>query len=123
MYQDDYILDKVGAEGLSIEKKASILEQVRTHIGEAISEQLTEQQLNEYQAIIDDNDVVIHLWLEQNVPDYKNTYAFQQLAEAYHTDPERNRPEKLFATVAWVEVNVPNVKEITDRVIDTFKIQ
>jgi hypothetical protein len=121
MSQDEYIIKRLGAETLSAELQNDILEAVRVLIGEAISEGLSEQQVNEYEAIIDDHEIAIDLWLKQHVPNYKDSVVYQQFVEGYEEDPEHNRPEKLFANLAWVELNVPNVKGITNKVIDEFK--
>ena len=121
MQADDYIIEKLGIESYDDERKALILDQVRTYIGEAISKTLSAQQLHQYQEIIDANDAVIQPWLEKNIPNYKENPVYQQLEAGREDDPEQNDPAKIFAGLAWVEVNVPNVKEITDEVLDAFK--
>jgi hypothetical protein len=123
MSQDEYIIERLGAGTLSEQLQSDILDEVRVLIGKAISEGLTEQQMNEYQAIIDDHEIAIDLWLKQYAPQYKESAVYQQFVEGFEADPEHNRPEKLFANLAWVELNVPNVKEITNKVIDDFKAQ
>lgn len=121
MQSDEYILSKLDTEKLTDEQKSAVLEQVRTIIGETISEQLSEEQLNEYQQIINEDIDVIQEWLEQNVPEYKKSVVYREIAAHVEADPEHNNPEKIFASIAWVELNVPNVKEITDRVLETFE--
>lgn len=121
MQQDEYILKELGGESFPAERQELILEQVRTLVGEAISSQLTEQQKDEYQAIIDAQDSVIQPWLEQNIPEYKKSSVYQEFEAAYETDPEHNDPAKLFASIAWIELNVKNIKEIIDDVISIYK--
>jgi len=115
MYQDEDILAKLGASDAPDDEKALLLEQVRTLVGEAISDTLSEQQLTEYQAIIDDDTSVINAWLEQNIPEYKTHPLYEEFAEANKGDAE-----KLFASVAWIEVNVPTRQEIIETVIENF---
>ena len=121
MQPDEYIIEQLSIEAFSKAEQEEMLNEVRMRIGEAVSESLSEQQLNEYQAIIDANDSVIQPWLEQNVPEYKNTVVYQQLVEDSASDPEHNDPAKLFANLAWVELNIPNRKEIADAVITDYK--
>ena len=121
MIQDEAILKQIGMENAPEAERLAALDQLQTFIGEAISATLSEQQLNEYQAIIDDDTEVIDAWLENNVPDYKNAALYQEFAEGFDSDPEQNSPEKLFATVAWIELNVPNRQAIVDEVIANFK--
>jgi hypothetical protein len=123
MQHSEYILEALGATHLSDEQKTQLLEQIHTLVGEAISTQLTEEQLKEYQAIIDDRKLVIELWLKQHLPEYKNSVAYQEIVAAAKQDPEHNNPEKIFANLAWIKLNVPDIKKITDTVIQDFKTQ
>ncbi len=121
MQPDEYIIEKLSIEAFSKKEQNEMLDEVRMLIGDAVSDELTEQQLNEYEAIINANDEVIQPWLEQNVPDYKTNPVYQQFEDDYNSDPEHNDPAKLFATIAWIELNVPNRKEIADAVIKDYK--
>lgn len=121
MQDDTYIVERLAIASQPKEQIALQLEQVKTLIGEEISARLTPQQLHEYEAIINNEHTVITQWLHANAPEYKNTFLFKQLEETYHDDPEHNSSEKLFATLAWVKKNVPDVEVIRDAVIDRFK--
>lgn len=121
MQPDEYIIEQLSIEAFSKTEQQDMLDEVRMLIGEAVSDTLSEQQLTEYEAIINANDAVIQPWLEQNVPEYKTTPAYQQLEQDSADDPEHNDPAKLFAGLAWLELNVPNKKEITDAVISDYK--
>lgn len=118
---DDDMVKRLGIEGQSKERIALQLEQVRTLVGEAISARLTPQQVHEYEAIINNDQTVITKWLQENMPEYKTTFLFHQLQETAHDDPEHNSSEKLFASLAWVNKNVPDVQTITDSVIEQYK--
>lgn len=121
MQPDEYIIEQLSIEAFSAGEQQEMLNEVRMRIGEAVSEGLSDIQLDEYQAIIDADNTVIQPWLKKNVPEYKNTVVYQQLKEDAASDPEYNDPAKLFATLAWIELNVPNRKEITDAVIADYK--
>lgn len=122
MYQsDEKIIEQLGIANLPADEQQRMIEEVQVRIGELVSENLTEQQLNEYQAIIDDDKEVIDAWLDLNVPDYKNSAAYQAFEEDYKDDPEFNNPAKLFASLAWIEFNVPNLEEVMQQGIDTYK--
>ena len=121
MQPDDYIIEQLSIEAFSAAEQQEMLDEVRMRVGEAVSESLSDAQLDEYQAIIDADNTVIQPWLKKNVPEYKNTVVYQQLKEDAASDPEHNDPAKLFANLAWIELNVPNRKEITDAVIADYK--
>ena len=84
-------------------------------MGEAISETLTEQQLTEYQAIIDNDESVIDAWLDQNIPAYKTHPLYEEL-----TSGDENDASKMFASIAWIEVNVPDRQKIIESVVANF---
>lgn len=121
MYTNDDIIEKLGLSHLSQAEQEAVLIKVHTLIGEAIVEHLTEQQYNEYEAIINANNSVIQSWLAQNVPEYKNSEVYEELEASYKDDPEHNDPAKIFANLAWVEKNVTNKQEIVDKVIADYQ--
>jgi len=121
MYQDEQIIEQLNIAELPDDEKTAVINEAQVRIGEAVSAELTDEQLNEYQAIIDDNEQVITAWLEKNVPNYKDEAIYQSFEEAVDSDPERNNPAKLFASIAWVQLTVPHIQEIVAKAIDDFK--
>lgn len=121
MYDEAAILEALGATHAPEEKQQQLLDQVGLHIGREIEAGLSEQQRNEYKAILDARQSVIDTWLEQNMPAYKESELYKELVIGYESDPERVQPEKVIASIGWVTANVPNLDEIIDRVVDAFK--
>jgi hypothetical protein len=121
MYQEHQLVEQLGIGSLPQERQAEILEELNFKIGQAIAADYSEQQTKEYEAIVNDNKDVIDAWLAQNVPDYKNSPVYKELAADYSEDPEHINPAKVFASLAWTQVNSPNAQEIVTQVIDDFK--
>lgn len=121
MYQDEQIIEQLGIGDWPEEKQREVLEIATVRFGNAITDSLTEQQFNEYKAIVDDNQEVIDAWLDQNVPDYKESPVYKEIQGGYDADPEKNNPAKLFASIAWIQVNVPNVQDIIAKALDEYK--
>lgn len=121
MYEREQLIELLGIQAWPEEKQDEAVEVAVYKIGEATTSQLTEQQFNEYQAIVDDNHAVIDSWLATNVPDYKDSPVYQGLEAGYDEDPEKNNPAKLFASVAWIQLNVPNVQELIAKALDGYK--
>lgn len=121
MIQEDEIIEKLGIASFDSAEQRAIIEEATYRVGEAVSQALTEQQLNEYGAIVDDNEAVITSWLDQNVPDYKDQAVYQQFVQDYDGDPEKNNPAKLYASLAWVQKNIPNAQAAIDATLDTYK--
>lgn len=121
MYDRAQLIESLGIQAWPEAKQDKAVEIATFRIGSAITDQLSEQQFNEYTAIVDDNQKVIETWLEQNVPDYKQSPVYQGIVDEYDNDPEKNSPAKLFATMAWIQVNVPEIETLIQKTLSTFK--
>ena len=121
MYQENQLVEQLGIGNLPQEKQVELLEEFNFKVGQALSAEYSEQQMNEYEAIINDDHAVIDAWLDQHVPDYKESPVYQELASGYDTDPEHINPAKVFASLAWTQVNSPNAQDTIAKVLDDFK--
>lgn len=77
---DDNLLRELGLGDLPVEEKnkmlAHIYETLEMRVGMRLAEQMTDQQLDEFERFIDTNDEAGALkWLETNFPDYKQVVA------------------------------------------------
>ena len=82
---DNELLIELGLGDLPADEKnamlAHIYETLEMRVGMRLAEQMTNEQLDEFESFIDDNDERGALsWLETNFPNYKAVVA-QQLAE------------------------------------------
>src|SRR6059058_1304652 len=81
MFQlDDNLLQQLGLGSLPPAEKnkmlAHIYETLELRVGMKLAEQMTDQQLDEFEAFIDKNDEAGALkWLETNFPHYKDVVA------------------------------------------------
>lgn len=81
MFQlDDNLLRELGLGDLPAAEKnkmlAHIYETLELRVGMKLAEQMTDAQLDEFEAFIDKNDEAGALkWLETNFPDYKKVVA------------------------------------------------
>ncbi|MDO4729930.1 MAG: DUF5663 domain-containing protein [Candidatus Saccharibacteria bacterium] len=116
MYQfDESFLDTVGLSAMPQEQRAPFLEyaqeQLEVRIGEAMSKELSEEQLNEFDRIADNDSDTIQNLLAQ-MGDYKNDADFQSILA--NTGAAEDDPEVLnnFVTVKWLEKNCPQYRTI-----------
>jgi len=77
---DDNLLQELGLGALSPEDKRVMLghiyETLEMRVGMTLAQQMTDEQLNEFERFIDANDEAGALkWLETNFPDYKQVVA------------------------------------------------
>lgn len=114
------MISRLGIGELSETEQADILDEANRRIGENLSSGLNEQQINEYQAIIDGNQAVIDAWLEQNVPDYKESPIYQEIDAGFATDPDQVPADKAFAAMAWVQQHTPDALETIEKVLTDY---
>lgn len=79
---DDNLLKELGLGALPADEKnkmlAHIYETLEMRVGMKLAEQMTSEQLDEFESYIDKNDEAGALkWLETNFPDYKQVVANQ----------------------------------------------
>ncbi len=121
MQDEQYIIDTLEIGDWPEDKRGPAVVEATMRIGNAIVGSLSEQQYNEYKAIVDDNQEVINAWLDQNIPDYKENPAFKEIEAGYEADPEKNDPAKLFASLAWMQLNVPDIQERIAKTLEEYK--
>jgi hypothetical protein len=77
---DDNLLQELGLGALSPDDKRAMLghiyETLEMRVGMTLAQQMTNEQLDEFEAFIDSNDEAGALkWLETNFPNYKQVVA------------------------------------------------
>lgn len=77
---DDNLLQELGLGGLSPDDKRAMLghiyETLEMRVGMTLAQQMTNEQLDEFESFIDSNDEAGALkWLETNFPNYKQVVA------------------------------------------------
>ena len=117
------LLTDLGLDRFSPEEQDRIYEDFTYELGAAISDGLSDEQLEEFTQIINGNDDVIQPWLADHMPAYREDPSFQELQVGYDEDPEKVSPEKVFASIAWVRVNRPDFESIVARTKREFKAQ
>jgi len=115
------LIQELGIEAFTPEEQTNIIDKFQIEIGEALSEGLSEQQLAEYQSIIDGDQEVIDTWLAANAPDYKDTIAYKEFAIGFEEDPDQVPADKVFASMAWVQQHSPNLNDTIESIKRTFK--
>lgn len=108
---DEDLITELGLEHLTTDQQQDIIDELSVRIGQELLGQLTQTQIDEYEAIINGEQPVIDAWLAANDPEYKETVAYQELSVGYDEDPEKVPADKVYASMAWVEKNSPQLAE------------
>ena len=110
MNTDDLIAE-LGIERLTPAQQQSVIDELNMRVGEAVLGGLSAEQVKEYEAIINGHQEVITAWLTANDPGYADTVAYQQLAQGFEDDPDKVPADKVYASMAWIEKNNPNLAQ------------
>lgn len=122
MLEDSVAIKELEIENLSEEQQQNVLDEYKMQIGEALAKNLSEEQLAEFESIINGDQAVIDSWLAGNRPDYLNDSRYQEIAEATSADnPENVTPDKVYATTAWLEVTNPDFSSVVESVKKNIK--
>lgn len=121
MFYDEQIVQELGVEDFDQERQQEIIDAYRMEVGGILAGDLSEEKLEEFEAIINGEQSVIDAWLQENAPDYQSTEAFQKLSEGYDEDPEKVPADKVYASMAWVQKNSPDFAEKVEAVKQRFK--
>ena len=86
-------------------------DQLEVRIGEKMSEGLSEEQLDEFERIIDNDQETVQKWLA-NAGDYKNDEIYKKLLDG--SEVAEDTPEFLndYVTAKWLDQNCPQYQDI-----------
>lgn len=126
MFQlDENFLEDIGLNDLPEEQKKPFLQHIydelELRVGTKLSDGMNDEQLEEFEAIIDRKEDVITTWLEKHASDYHNDEGFMKLQTA--TGLEVNDPNLRaeYAATKWLEVNRSDYREVVAQVLDEIK--
>jgi succinate dehydrogenase flavin-adding protein (antitoxin of CptAB toxin-antitoxin module) len=93
MYQfDDKFLEAVGLTALPEDQKRAFLEnaqdQFEVRVGEKMNAQMTDEQVAEFEKIIDNDEETIKRWLS-NLGDYRSDEIYQRIASRSEDESDR----------------------------------
>lgn len=126
MFQlDDTFLTDVGLAGLpEAEKKPflqHIYQELELRVGTRLSEGMSDEQLGQFEAIIDRKMEVIDPWMSQYVPNYTAEPVFLQMQAASKLAADDPVLKAEFASTKWLELNRPNYREVVKQALEELK--
>ena len=102
------------------EFKKHIQEEIEVRVGERISDGMSPEKLDEFEAIIDENSDFIQNWVLMNTPDYKNDEIYQAFI-AQNNGQESAEIMNEYAAMKWLQVNRPDFAQIIETVMNEMK--
>ncbi len=122
MYQfDDKFLEAVGLGALPEDQKRAFLEnaqdQFEVRVGEKMNAQMTDDQVAEFEKIIDNDQETIARWLA-NLGDYRSDEIYQRIASRVEDESERVNN---YVSAKWLDQNCPNYRQIIEQTLEELK--
>lgn len=126
MFQlDENFLNELGLQDMPAEQKDAFLkhiyDELELRVGTKLSEGLSEEQLSEFEKIIDRDQATIQEWIRQHSPDYVNDPMFVRLQEATKLDAGNPGLLAEYAATKWLEVNRPDYRDVVASVLEQLK--
>lgn len=128
MFQlDDKFLADIGLADMPEEQKQAFLqhiyEELELRVGTKLSDGLSDQQLEEFEKIIDKNQEAINNWVAIHVQDYQNDDIFKRMQQALQLDPADPNLKAEYVATKWLEVNRPDYRDVVKQVLDELKTE
>lgn len=126
MFQlDDNFLTDVGLANLPEDQKQAFLQHIyqelELRVGTKLSEGLSEQQMGEFEAFVDQDEQKVRDWFLANMPDYASRQDFVQLSQSA---PE-GTPELAvlceYGSLKWLELNRPDYRDVVAAELESLK--
>ena len=122
MYKfDDTFLEAVGLGALPQDQKAAFLEnaqdQFEVRVGERMNAQMTDDQVAEFEKIIDNDEETIKRWLS-NLGDYRSYEIYQRIAGRVEDESDRVNN---YVSAKWLDQNCPNYRQIIEQTLEELK--
>ena len=126
MFQlDEKFLQDIGLDELPENEKKPFLQHIydelEIRVGTKLSDGLSDNQLDEFESIIDHKEDVIENWLAKNDPDYKNDLVFIKIKSNKKSDINDLDLRSEYAASKWLEINRPNYRDVVAQVLDDLK--
>jgi hypothetical protein len=126
MFQlDDKFLEDIGLNDLPEAQKKPFLQHIydelELRVGTRLSDGLSDEQLEEFEQIIDHKDDMIVAWLAKYAPEYHNDAAFMQLQAATKLDVNDPGLRAEYAATKWLEINRSDYRAVVAQVLGEIK--
>ena len=126
MFQlDDKFLEEVGLGSLPDDQKQAFLQHIyqelELRVGTKLSEGLSESQMAEFEAFVDQDEEKVSGWFEKNLPDYESQPDFVQLKSAAPEGTPMVAIMSEYGSLRWLEINRPDYKQVVASELENLK--
>ncbi|HAC56243.1 TPA: hypothetical protein DCF80_01970 [Candidatus Saccharibacteria bacterium] len=126
MFQlDDKFLSDVGLADLPADQKQAFLQHIYSElelrVGTKLSEGMSEDQLAQFEAFVDQDEQKVTSWFERYLPNYQELPDFQSLKASAPADISQTVLLSEYGSLKWLELNRPDYKQVVASELDKLK--
>ncbi len=126
MFQlDDAFLKDIGMADLPDDQKEAFLQHIyatlEERVGIKLSDGLSDEQLEEFEKIIDKDDPTVAAWLATHAPNYQTDNMFIRMQEVTKLPANDPSLKAEYASTKWLEINRPDYRVVVAAVLDELK--
>jgi hypothetical protein len=126
MFQlDDKFLADIGLNDLPDDQKQAFLqhiyEELELRVGTRLSDGLSDEQLEQFEKIIDRDQATVDAWVAQFAADYLNDEVFTRMQQATKMEATDPSLKAEYVATKWLEVNRPDYRQVVAAVLDELK--
>lgn len=126
MFQlDDKFLQDLGLDQLPEEQRQAFLqhiyEELELRVGTKLSDGLSDEQLDEFESIIDRKEDAVNTWLANHATNYQADEVFVRLQQSTGLGADDPRLKAEFAATKWLETNRPDYRTVVAQVLEELK--
>jgi hypothetical protein len=123
---DDNFLQDLGLGDMPDDQKQAFLQHIyqelEVRVGIRLGKGLTDEQLAEFEAIVERDEQEIRDWLNKNLTDYTSRPDFQQfLRDTGVQNPDDPAFLSEYAATKWLQINRPDYRDVVAAVLEELK--
>lgn len=125
MYKlDENFLDDLGLGALPQDAKQDFLQHIygelESRTGEALTEGMSDEQLDEFGIFVDQDAQKIDAWFAENLPDYQTREDYSQLKDAAGDAAELDVKSQ-YGAMKWLQLNRPDYPQVVAQTLDGIR--
>ena len=126
MFQlDEKFLTDVGLTDLPPDQKQEFLQHIYSElelrVGTKLSEGMSDEQLAQYEAFVDQDEQKVVAWFERYLPNYAEAADFQSLRASAPDDISHITLLSEYGSLKWLELNRPDYKQVVAAELEALK--
>jgi hypothetical protein len=126
MYKlDDEFLAQLGLSEMPAEQKQAFLQHIyselEVRVGEKLTENMTDAQLDEFGVFVDKNEAGVRQWFATNLPNYVELPDYKMAVEKAGAGANELAVLADFGATKWLEKNRPDYPQVVGATLESLK--